>query len=514
MKRTAATDDQSLNSRAIRYDIWAYPALMLIMAAVSHFAILSNDSFPLQWQAEHLSLHDPATFYNGFFPIGYPLLLRIADLFGNPYTLLEILQILFAGLYFKKVWAFIQPLLGSAFSPIATVFIVFSPQLIRAELSAVPDFFAALLVLFAIVKIVEGERHFDRIAGVCLGLGLLFRTHVLIFIIAISIAFVIAQWRAGLRRVAAICVAAFPFLAIQGLIQLWSGYGFFENMQAFNVWKAMHGVDWANPPSHFSTTILQVITAEPSLFLHTYISLLASVFYLIIPLFIFLAIAIWKGERRDPLVLLSLAALFYLLITVIGGSPRSMLLVMPIVIANVFAIIRFVLRNDLLLESRTRLAVILSVVLALIASVAMFFGAIHAAQRVATYNNLQQALHISLPAQVGTIYSDDFALYFPALADATPRRSGGWAELGLPEYLHKYPHISDSTSGAFYTALQQNHIRFAVFRNPPVDARALNYAKSDTAHFMRVPFTGSFAIYELQQEDSISSKRGRIATYP
>ena len=514
MKRTATIDDQSLNSRAITYGIWAYPALLLIMAAVSHFAILSNDSFPLQWQAEHLSLHDPASFFNGFFPIGYPLLLRITDLFGNPYTLLEIFQILLAGLYLKKVWAFIQPLFGSTISPIATVFIVFSPQLIRAELSAVPDFFAALFVLFAIVKIVEGGRHLDRIAGVYLGLGLLFRAHVLAFIVGISIALIIVEWRAGLRRTADICVAAIPFLIVQGLIQVWSGHDFFENLQAFNVWKAMHGVDWANPPSHFSATIFQVITAEPSLFLHTYVSLLASAFYLIIPLFIFLVIAVWKGERRDPLVPLSLAALFYLLIIVIGGSPRSVLLVMPIVITSVFAIIRFVLQNDLLTESRNRIAIILSVVLALIASVAMLFGAIHAAQRVATYNDLQQALHISLPEQVNAVYSDDFALYFPALADATPRTSGGWAELGLPEYLHEYPHISDSTSEIFYAALQQNRIGFAVFRNPAVDARMLNYAKNDTGHFIRVPFTGPFTIYKLQQEDSISSKLGRVAMYP
>src|ERR1041385_1847015 len=85
---TARANWRALSLHAVRYSLslmsnervlslttrWMPPAfgvLMLAAAIVSRFAVLSNDSFPLLWQARHLSFSDPATFYNGFFPIGY-----------------------------------------------------------------------------------------------------------------------------------------------------------------------------------------------------------------------------------------------------------------------------------------------------------------------------------------------------------------------------------------------------------------------------------------------------------
>ena len=489
----------------------AYSILLLLVAGVSRFAILSNDSFPLWWQASHLSFHDPGTFYNGFFPIGYPLLLRIAGIAHNPFVMLEVLQILLASIYFQKSWALMRTSLGPRAAFIALISVVFFPQLVRAEFSAVPDFFAALFALLAFDKFTDNGRYSDRMAGVYLGLGLLVRTHILILTIAILLAVLLGDSSTRRERITYLLMGVIPFVVLQGLIQVWSGHSFFENEQAFNVWKTMHGVDWTNPPGHFSATVFQVIGAEPSLFLHTYVSLVWSELYIIIPLAAYLIVArrgnIWQEyfivTRRNDiwwehLKLLSLAALFYVFFTIPGGSSRSVLLVVPIVIVDLFVLLRSIIPSHFLSNSRIGMVLPLLAAAVLVAGTFMFLGARDAARRVITYNDLQQALNLTRPGEASIVYSDDFALYFPELRDAVPRRTGGWAELGLPRYLREYPHIPDSSAGAFYAALRQDHIQYAVFRNPPIDKRALEYARIDTLHFVPLPFDGPFAVYRVK----------------
>src|SRR5205809_4156285 len=93
-----------------------YSALLLAAAIISRVAILSNDSFPLRWQAEHLSLADPASFYNGFFPIGYPLLMRVASMVGNPFVVLEVVQIVLAFFLFRALARFMQSYASTGWS--------------------------------------------------------------------------------------------------------------------------------------------------------------------------------------------------------------------------------------------------------------------------------------------------------------------------------------------------------------------------------------------------------------
>ncbi len=477
-----------------RWGPWGYALLLLGSAALSQFAVLSNDSFPLRWQAEHLSLSAPSTFYDGFFPIAYPLLLRAAQAIGSPFRVLEFLQILFAILYFTKATRFATSNLDEPSALIALPFLIFAPQLIRAILSAVPDFFAALCVLIAFVSWTDNKDN-GRWSGLWLGVGILFRTHVFALAIALTLALLIMERSAALRRTATLWLGVAPFVVLHGIVQTWAGHGFFETGQAFNLWKTMHGVDWSDPPLQFASTLPQVILDEPQLFVRTYIQLVLNQLYLLLPLSLYLGSTMLKGGRPKPLASLSLATIFYLLATVAGGSARALIPILPVVILCVIALFRWVSPSERSSRHGDRLAIILTVSLMGLSVAALFYGAIRARNRMELYQRLQSRLGLVQSDDVRSVYSDDYALYFPALRETAPRRSGGWAEIGLPNYVKENPHIPDSTPTVWYQGLQSHHIRFVALRVPPINPRVASFAEIDTAHFVKTPFSGPYSVY-------------------
>ncbi len=493
-----------------RWGPFAYAGLLFAAAIISRFAVLSNDSFPLRWQAEHLSVHDPSTFYNAFFPIGYPVLLRLAGYLGSPFVVLEIVQVFLSAIYFRKVAQLARTQLGYGAALIALPFLLFSSQILRDELSVVPDIIAALFVMLALVELAgpteadnskiarpsSSNATHDLRAGLWLGVGLLFRTHVAAFVFALVLALVVIERRESLRRIGMLLMGALPFILIQGVIQVWSGHGFFETGQGFNVWKTMHELDWSNPPVYFSLTPWQAIANEPWIFARTYGALFLEQLYLVLPLAVFLIVARVRREHVGSLGELALATLFYLLITLPGGSARAVAPVLPIAVLCVVALLRRLTLSQVLL--RTRNASAIFIIFAFIGMVSVFAGAFSARHRTEIYNSLQRTTGATLPQDVMSIYSDDYALYFPDLNDATPRHSGGWAEVGLPHYLKSNPHIPDSTERSWYESLLQNHISFAALREPPLDRRVADFAVTDTLHFLKIPFAEGYNVYRLR----------------
>ncbi|HEX5315113.1 MAG TPA: glycosyltransferase family 39 protein, partial [Candidatus Kapabacteria bacterium] len=246
------------------------------MAWLSHFAMLSNDVFPLRWQAEHLSLHHPETFYDGFFPIGYPLLLRLASLTGNPVLTLMLLQIAVAVLYVLVARRVLQMVLDPEAALLALPLVLFVPQIAGNVLSVTPDFAAALCSLAAFFfiahasRMVQNTRRYIFFAGVSMGIGYLFRTHIIVLSLSCALALLIFEDGRRLRAALWFCAGVTPFVFMQGLLQIWSGHGFFENAQAFNIWRTMYGMDWNNPVAIGGMTAFDVIRENPRVFFAAY----------------------------------------------------------------------------------------------------------------------------------------------------------------------------------------------------------------------------------------------------
>ena len=149
-----------------------YAAVLFVAAWYSHFPIIINDVFALRWQAEHLSLSNPGSFYNGFFPIGFPLLLHAGLITGNPILALMLLQFALAPFYAAMVYRLLIRLVPGRAVAFVLPLALFAPPVIHAIASPTPDFFAAFAVLAGFLFLTGEDRwNFIR-AGVCIGIAL------------------------------------------------------------------------------------------------------------------------------------------------------------------------------------------------------------------------------------------------------------------------------------------------------------------------------------------------------
>jgi len=477
-----------------------YAAALLAVAWHSRFAMLSNDVFPLRWQAEHLSLYHPETFFDGFFPIGYPLLLRVMSLTGNPVLASLLLHIAFAAFYVVLVRRLLPAILDSAAALVALPLVLFTPQIAGNVLSVTPDFPAAFCVVAAFFLFTRGDTGRNIfLAGVCMGAGYLFRTHVIILAVSFALAVLLLEKSHRLRTVFWFCVGVLPFVIAQGLLQVWSGHGFFENAQAFNIWRTMYGMDWNNPPALGGASVLDVIREHPQVFFAAYWGAIVQGSLYLLPCLIAMPF-LWVKRRNLPhrmLMVFTIAALFYLILTAIGGSPRNVALVIPILVADTIFVIglAFARVHD---ARKQAFALVLAVLLWCSGIIGIFIFSNRSTRRVRDYTNDERLLNVQSKADALKVYTDDFDFYFPGLRYETPRESGGWPEAGLPHYIEEFPHIRDSSARVLHDDLVKSGVHWAMFRIPPYDGRGAESASSDTALFRPIYRTPMHVIYRVE----------------
>ena len=487
-----------------------YAAVLFAVAWLSHFAMLSNDVFPLRWQAEHLSLRHPETFYDGFFPIGYPLLLRVASLTGNPVLALMLLQIGLAAVYVLLARRLFQTVLDKAASLIALPIVLFTPQIAGNVLSVTPDFAAALCALTAFFFIaraslgssgstMQDTRRNIFLAGISMGVGYLFRTHILILALTVALGLLIFENGRRMRVAVWFCIGAVPFVIAQGVLQVWTGHGFFENAQAFNIWRMMYGMDWNNPAALGGMSVFDVVRNNPTVFLAAYWGALMQGSLYILPCLIALLFLFMRGRTATHRVLtvLTFATLLYLVITVIGGSPRNVAPVIPMLVADGLFVIGLAF-GRVSAARKQSIAQSFATLVWAGGIIGIFFFSYRSAPRVRDYAEVERLLNVHSRADALSIYTDDFDFYFPDLRYQTPRESGGWPEAGLPHYIEEFPHIRDSSARILHDDLIKNGIRWAIFRIPPYDGRGYESIRGDTTLFRLMYRTPRHEIYRVE----------------
>ncbi len=482
-----------------------YAAVILTSAWFSHFAVLINDVFLLRWQAEHLSLGTPESFYNGFFPIGYPLVLRAVSGTGNPILTLILFQIALAIVYVtlvQRLLVRIFPRIASdawQTTAIALPLMLFAPSVIHAIPSATPDFFAAFTALLGFLCILREGRWNFILTGVCLGFGCLFRSHLLVLSIALALSLLLFQKEHRVRTCLEFCMGAIPFVIAQGLIQVWSGHGFFENAQAFNIWKTMHGMDWSNPPALGHAKAFGVIMEDPALFISSACNWLFLYSFYFVPLVGIIILALVQPRSGVPrsLTALAVAALAYLGVTAAGGSVSAFTPIIPIVGACLIPLIEFALSRRSLHFRKRAISIIVGVIW-IAALTGVFIFTIRTTNRVDDYSKIEQQLGVHSRSDALGIYTDDYDFYFPGLVYQTPRHTGGWGEVGLPYYLNEFPHIRNFPAVAEQHDLLQNGITWGIYRVPPYDPIGYQSVTSDTTRFRLMYRTPFHEIYRVE----------------
>ncbi|HET6513339.1 MAG TPA: glycosyltransferase family 87 protein [Candidatus Kapabacteria bacterium] len=464
--------------------LWGVYFLILLLTSYrTHFAILANDAIPLLFQAENLSWSDMRSFYNGFFPIGYPATLRLLLIFGREHidALGVVLNLILA---FAMIWGLLKAYtlkLSIYWAVLAVTVTLFLPEMLRGALSLRPDLIVAVL---ASVALMAYQRERYALAGAMLGIACLYRTHAL----ALFVAFVIAcllfrNWRHCLKMM----LWATPFLILQGVLNLAAGETFFASAQGYNIAKMIQGTGWRDD-TVIVPSVVEVISDHPIEVFNAYIHHLLKEWYYLIPLIAGLFVV----RSRE----IALIALLYLLAVGLGASPRGSLPVQAYVAMTLAFIIA-----PRIPEPRKRGArlvpVVLSVAIVFFSSLLLMRSAENARDRIERYRTLGEGVGLRRPDDAKQVLTDDFALYFPQIENAAPYVNGGWGPIGIPTYRERVPQFMQSDPAALRDSLMKNHVQLIVLKQPSTDTR-LELAVKDSSNFVRQADVSGYAVYKVR----------------
>jgi hypothetical protein len=459
---------------------------MTLIAYRSHFAILANDAFPLLFQAESLSWSNPRSFYNGFFPVGYPFLLRILLLFGRQH--IDATGVLFnIALSAGLIWCLMKLMVAQSWSKwwavLAVTVALFLPEMLRGVLSLRPDYIVTVLATAAFLC--YQRKRFD-LAGLLLGVSCLFRTHALALVIAFALAGFIFH---GKRDVGRLLLSALPFLLLQGFLNLAAGEAFLSSTQGFNVAKMIYGADWRQdqlaPPS-----TLSIVLAEPVKLLQAYLGQLLSEWYLLLPLVVSL---VFKRTREFALI-----GLLYFLAVGFGGSPRGSLPIQPIAVVCLFGMIAPFLQRRRIAPS-TWLPATIVIVIFVGSFVLLERSAAKAGARLRRYQDVGNRLGLRHADHAKQILTDDFAMYFPQIRNASPYMNGGWGPIGIPLYRERIPQFMFDDPIQLHDSLSKRGVKMIVLNQPSTDPRLqATVLKDSTLFFRQNPDISGYAVYRVR----------------
>ncbi len=171
-------------------------------------------------QGEYASIHDPTHSPHTLYPPGYPAILALASLVGvGPWVPIKVLGAFFAavGVAFTCLWARRHTTAGIALA--VSVLVAMSPGILgraQEELSDVPFWAFAMIVLWALEGLPRGDTRRTMIGGAATAVAYLTRTAAIPLVVA-AVGWLV--WERRWRQLA--IYAAFVVPAVLGWM-LWS----------------------------------------------------------------------------------------------------------------------------------------------------------------------------------------------------------------------------------------------------------------------------------------------------
>lgn len=296
--------------------------LTLALGWFIQFHAASNDFWNILYYGRNMTLAEPESLYNGFFPFGYALLIGQMP-FTYALPLAYLLNALLTGLFTASVSTLISYTQSIPAAILAFFCSIAAPFVFQNANTLSPDIGSLAFTSFAVFLLWRGyfeiafhhgdhREHREKLLmtiapggvspprtaaehgekplktsvnsvpsvvdslliGTSLGLAFLWRTHAIVTAAAIFFGYFLLV---GIRpiRSRALMVSAFVSLVLlQVIINLWSGHGFLETAQAFNIYKFFYGVDMTNPPTPAEMEkipVIGMILDDPARTLELYI---------------------------------------------------------------------------------------------------------------------------------------------------------------------------------------------------------------------------------------------------
>jgi hypothetical protein len=437
------------------------------------FYVLQNDFWGLFFLSEHLSLKDTGTLHNGFYPIGYPLLLRILigpNILVTAFAVSVIAAALVLAVQMHFLSRHLSPWIAVACIGALGIHPMFFQHAITAGTDITTVALAATGSLTFVSGLMRGSTTLALIGGALMGGSGLMRHHGFLFSLAV-VAAGLACWPRRWQQVC--CCAAMVGVAggVQVAINVAAGVPPFQTAQAFNVYKMFNPVDWFHLKKDYPPNVLDVIRLSPGRYFEAYKAHLYPELYLLWPA----AIATVLVERsKRPLAAFTLiTGAVFLPLQAIGGSPRGPMPLLPLCAVAVALCLEAVMTRRWVPSSRVRTSAA-AIGTVSVAVAAMWFWPVQSRAYVTHFARVEQ-----LWAQVETqlrsdgvqhpsqVFTDSFEFYFvsvrsPSSMDYHPRTTGGWAQIDLYGSERVHPPLRTDTLPNFLSDAREQGVTHLV----------------------------------------------------
>lgn len=262
---------------------------------LTQFHALGNDYWNILYYGRNMTLSQPESLYNGFYPFGYAFLIGQMP-FTYVLPLSYLLNALLSGLFIASVSTLVAYTDSIPATVIAFYSSIAAPFVFQNANTLSPDIGSAAFTAFAVFLLSQNwlaKEHTELsdsqliLVGVSLGLSFLWRTHAAVSIVAILAGYVLITGIRPFRPLMLVAGALAGVAGIQVIVNLVSGHGPFETAQAFNLYKFFYGVDWTftpGPEDIEDFSLLETITSDP-----------ANAFNLYKPFFLYFVSHVWAA---------------------------------------------------------------------------------------------------------------------------------------------------------------------------------------------------------------------------
>lgn len=442
------------------------------------FHAVSNDFWNILYYGRGMTLAEPESLYNGFFPFGYAFLIGQFP-FTYVLPLAYLLNALLAGLFTASVSTLIASTRSIPATIIAFYCSIAAPYIFQNVNTLGPDIGSVAFTAFAVFLLWRGQFEgkpedltdlHSILIGISLGLAFLWRTHALVSSIALFFGYFLLV---GIRpvRPRVLMVSAFLLLvAFQVIVNILSGHGAFETAQALNMYKFFYGVDWTNPPTpaeikNFS--LFKTIASDPAWFFDLYL-----------PLFKYFILHGWasglafllspKGRFSRYSLFSFVFILLYAIPIPLGDSDRSPVILMGVYLPSVAVLLVVMTDQTKKYINSGRWVTGLAGILFVLAGFQIFYGwarydiglirASRAESRVLVI--IEQTLLSHGMKSPSEVFADRYDFYTPNTMPYRSRQIGNWSEDWVWGFSDEFPPLPNDSWEVFARACKEQGIRF------------------------------------------------------
>jgi 4-amino-4-deoxy-L-arabinose transferase-like glycosyltransferase len=455
-------------------------ALTFAIGWMTQFHALSNDYWNILYYGRNMTLSQPESLYNGFYPFGYAFLIGQMP-FTYVLPLSYVLNALLSGLFIASVSTLVAYTDSVPATALAFFMAVAEPFIFHTANTLSPDIGAAAFTAFAVFILCRGW--FDKeksdlpdlsfvLVGLSLGLSFLWRTHAIVSIIAIIAGYTLLNGIRPLRPLLLLSGTLALTAGLQVIVNLISGHGPLETGQAFNLYKFFYGVDWTYPPTPADIegfSLFKTITEDPK-----------NAFNLYKPFFLYFISHVWaaaftfllspKGRFARFSLFSFLFVVLYAIPISLSDSPRSPVILMSVYLPSIAVLLAALVDMAKKHFASKRWVGQMVIVIFIAIGFQTFYGwvtydvgvirAAMAERKVLSV--IEQTLLSNGMISPSEVFADRYDFYTPNTMPYRARQIGNWSAGWVWGFDKEFPALPNHSWEAFSQASREQGVRFLV----------------------------------------------------